>query len=81
MLVLGVIFLGMGMMILLARLRDHRIDLGPRQGVWDGRSGMWQVNVLSSRNYDARGKALLRWLVLTWVLLAGCVFGFIFGGR
>ena len=65
---LAFIALGMMEIVLVGMLRAHRIDLRPHQGVEAGRSRIWQVNVLDPRNYDSRGKRLLRWLVLLNVL-------------
>jgi hypothetical protein len=54
-------------------LRPHRVDLRPHQGVEAGRSRIWQANVLDPRNYDAKGRRLLRWLVLLNVLLLAVI--------
>ena len=56
------------MMIVLVRLRPHRTDLRPEQHFGEGRSAIWQVNALDPRNYDAGGRALLRWLFALQVL-------------
>lgn len=65
------------MLILVATLRRYRIDIGPSESFADGRSRIWQVNVLDPRNYDPRGRRLLRWLVLGQLLWIGCLVGFV----
>lgn len=67
------------MMALLARLRGHRIDLGPHQHVGQGRSAFWLVNVLDSRNYDSAGKRRLRWVSVTQGVWLLCTIAIILG--
>jgi hypothetical protein len=70
------------MQIVLVRLREHRIDLRPEQHFGHGRSPFWQVNVMSSANYDDAGRKMLRWLGLLQVMLMLSVVlgaGFIMG--
>lgn len=59
---------------LFLRLRPHRVDLQPGQGMFDGESQLWQVNVFSRNNYDPRGRWLLRWLIGAMLLQAVCYF-------
>ena len=67
-LVLVPILLVVWTVFLFARLRNHRVDLSPTQHFAEGRSKIWQRNALDPRNYDARGKVLLRWLTVAQVL-------------
>jgi hypothetical protein len=74
------IAVGMVEIILAARMRRHRIDLRPHEGITAGKSAIWQVNVFNPGNYHARGRRLLRWLVgllalsllvLVWLVAQG----------
>lgn len=65
---LAFIALGMLEIVLMGLLRGHRIDLRPHEGPTAGRSRIWQLNVLDPRNYDLKGRRLLRWLFLLILL-------------
>lgn len=57
------VFLGAALRFhwLLRRSRQDRIDLGPRDSIYSGRSLRWQRNVLSPSNYrPGTGKAIVR---------------------
>jgi hypothetical protein len=56
---------------LLRQSRRDRIDLRPRDGVFAGRSWIWQQNVLDARNYrPGTGGAIVRRLVRCMVTQA-----------
>ena len=63
-------------LILVARLRQYRIDIGPAESFTDGRSRYWQVNLFSPQNYNEKGRKLLRWLVFAQLLWLACLVGF-----
>lgn len=79
--ILLLIILFIGQFILLARLRRHRVDLEPHESFSEGSSGLWQVNVFHRRNYDASGRRVLGWYLLTWMLFAATFFWLLFFAR
>ena len=69
MLFLGAVFivLVLSNVILTSALRGHRIDLSRSAAPGSGPSWSWQRNVFIHAQYDARGRAMRRWIL---VLLA-----------
>jgi hypothetical protein len=64
-------FLILGLYIL-GKLRDYRVDLAPNQSEFEGRSRIWQLNVLRPSNYDVHGKRWLFWYCATLVVQVMC---------
>ena len=54
-------------MYILGKLRDFRVDLSPNQSGFEGRSRIWQVNVLRPSNYNPTGKRVLFWYCTTLI--------------
>jgi len=54
-------------LIVLMRLREHRIDLPKGAGFGEGASPFWQVNVMRAENYSPEGRKLLSRYHLTRV--------------
>ena len=50
--------------IVLVWLGEHRTDVRRDQAVTDGKSSIWQVNVMRPSNYTPAGRRLLRWYYL-----------------
>jgi hypothetical protein len=64
--IFGIAAIGLPLLMnafLLLKLREHRTDLSPNQGVFDGKSRFSQINVLRASNYTAAGRRLLLWYV------------------
>ena len=55
-------------MLLLTKLRDHRVDLSRGESMFEGSSRAWQVNVLRQSNYTREGRRILRWYILIQVI-------------
>jgi len=76
--VVAVVAIGVPMLVsilLLTKLREHRIDLSRGQSVFEGSSRVWQVNVLRPSNYTSEGRRILRWYVVSQLaVLAGFAF-------
>jgi hypothetical protein len=68
-LILLAFVLAVAQLIMFDALGKHRIDIRPNQSPFEGRSGIWQRNVIRFANYTPRGKNLLRWFL---VLQFGC---------
>jgi hypothetical protein len=58
-------------LVILVRLRPHRIDLRPDQHLGEGTSSVWQQNVTDPRNYDDAGRRLLAQLSAAQLLTLG----------
>lgn len=51
------------------RMHRHRIDIDPRrEGLWAGRSFLWQINLLKPSNYDDQGKRFFPLLIVCILL-------------
>jgi|1186.fasta_scaffold72332_2 hypothetical protein len=66
------------MIILLPQSRKYRTDLRPGQRTGEGRFPFWQLNVLSSENYNSpKGRKFHRKLMLVnYIQWAGIMLGF-----
>ena len=58
------VWFGVGIANIVAsiRLKKYRLDIGPMDSALSGDHWSWQGNVLRPKNYDAEGRAKLRWL-------------------
>jgi len=60
-------------------LTRYRRDLRPGQNHFSGRSWIMAWNLLNPKNYDDRGRALLKWLYLAVLVQLGTVMFWVYG--
>jgi len=64
-------------LVLVVRLRSHRVDIGPRDSFATGKYRVWQLNVFDPSNYSVTGRRLLTWLYLGTVVQAVAIAGLV----
>jgi hypothetical protein len=60
-------------LILLPKLRAHRVDLEKGASGFDGASRAWQINVMRPSNYTPEGRRLLVWYYVAVIAQAAAV--------